>query len=187
MRPFPVGTPGTEIDITLHYVMAQQLGQQVAAGATPAKRPFTITDEPVKSPILDTMLQRTCNGTIVREGIRNHASYGSDYAAQAIFFRRPDGTPWVKFYEGGFPILAPVTEVGRLVQWTGREEHVNRGISQFTQYTVWPDGDNNLGGYIDMIYPSHDPDSFEALNHGERQISRAQRKGCPRYPGVRGP
>ena len=72
----------------------------------------------------------------------------------------------MKFYEGGFPVLSPVTEVGKLVQWTGREEHLNRQISQFTQYTVWPDGENKLGGYLEIINPIHDPDSFEALNHG---------------------
>ncbi len=168
VRPFPPGAAGAEIDIPLNYVLAHRHNEPVAAGYTPVapKSPFTITNDPVKSPILDTMLQRTCTGAVVKEGIRNHPAYGGNYAAQAIFFRRPDGTPWVKFYEGGFPILAPVIQVGKLVRWTGREEHLARGLSQYTQYTVWPDGENNLGGYLDIIYPFHDPDGNEALNHG---------------------
>lgn len=119
VRPFPEGAPEADIDISLHYVLAHRHDQPVAASYTPvsSKSPFTITNEPVKSPILDTMLQRTCTGTVVKQGIRNHPVYGIRNWAQAIFFRRPDGTPWVKFYEGGYPTLAPVTEVGKLVQW----------------------------------------------------------------------
>jgi TonB family protein len=168
VKPLAVGASAIEIDISLHYVLAQGHDQPGGAGFTPvsSRSPFTITDDPVKSPILGTMLQRACTGTVVKEGIRNHPAYGVRYQAQAIFFRRPDGTPWVKFYEGGFPILSPVTEVGKSVQWTGREEHVSRGLSQFTRYTVWPDGGNNLGGYIEVISPNHDPDAYEALNHG---------------------
>jgi TonB family protein len=168
VRPFPPGSPQAVIDLSLHYVLSHRQDQPSAASYTPppAKRPFTITNDPVKSPILDTMLQRTCSGTITKEGIRNHPEYGGSYAAQAIFFRKPDGTPWVKFYEGGFPVLSPVTEIGKIVRWTGREEHLIRGLSQFTQYTVWPDGDNKLGGYLDILYPFHDPDAFDPLNHG---------------------
>jgi len=154
VRPFQAGAPEADIDISLHYVLAHRHDQPVAAGYTPvsSKSPFTITNDPVKSPILDTMLQRTCTGTVVKQGIRNHPIYGARFWAQAIFFRRPDGTPWVKFYEGGFPILAPVTEVGKLVQWTGRAERGAGGVSRFTQYTVWADDDNNLSGNIETIY-----------------------------------
>ena len=154
VRPFPAGAPEAEMDISLHYVLAHRHDQPVAAGYTPvlSRSHFTITNDPVKSPILDTMLQRTCTGKVVKSGIRNHPWYGVDHWAQAIFFRKPDGTPWIKFYEGGFPTLAPVTEVGKLVQWTGREEHLGSGNSSFTQYTVWPDGDNNLNGSIETTY-----------------------------------
>ena len=45
----------------------------------------------------------------------------------------------------------PVVEVGKKLQWTGREEHLGRGASIWTSYEVWPEGDNrivgNLGGY----------------------------------------
>ena len=168
VRPFPEGTPEADLDLSLHYLLSHRHDQPVAADyrPVPSKRPFTITNDPIKSPILDTMLQRTCTGTVVRQGIRNHPWYGTHAWAQAIFFRRPDGTPWVKFYEGGYPTLAPVTEIGRTVQWTGREEHVGAGTSYFTQYTVWPDGDNNLGGNIETLllgtYGAHQ----DGLNHG---------------------
>jgi TonB family protein len=152
VRPFPAGEPKADIDISLHYVLAHRHDQPVAAGYTPvlSKSPFTIMNDPVKSPILDTMLQRTCTGTVVRNGITNHPGYGMRVWAQAIFFRKPDGTPWVKFYEGGYLSLSPVTEVGKMVQWTGRAEH--RGAARdgvdWVQFTAWPDGDNHLSGAI---------------------------------------
>jgi TonB family protein len=150
VRPFPEGEPKADIDISLHYVLAHWHDQPVAAGYPPvlSKSPFTIMNDPVKSPILDTMLQRTCTGTVVRNGIANHPGYGMRIWAQAIFFRKPDGTPWVKFYEGGYPSLSPVTEVGKIVQWTGRLEHPGKGENVWIQYTVWPDGDNHLSGAI---------------------------------------
>ncbi len=167
VRPFPAGAPEANIDVSLHYVLAHRHDQPVAAGYTPvsSRSPFTITNDPVRSPIIDTMLQRTCTGTVVKQGIRNHPNYGTGYWAQAIFFRKPDGTPWVTFYEGGFPILAPVTEVGKLVQWTGRPERVGGGVNRFTQYTVWHDGDNNLSGKIESVYAA-DANSNREINNG---------------------
>jgi TonB family protein len=153
VRPFPPGAADATIDLSLHYALAHRHDQPVAAGYTPvvSRSPFTITNDPVRSPILDTMLQRTCTGAVVRQGIRNHPIYGVRSEAEAIFFRKPDdGTPWVKFYEGGYSILAPVTEVGKMVEWTGREEHFRGGISWFYQYTVWPDGDNKISGNIEV-------------------------------------
>ncbi len=166
VQRFPEGAPEADITISLHYVLAHRHDQPVAAGYTPvlSKNPFTITNDPVKSPILDTMLQKTCTGTVVKEGIRNHPIYGTRYWAQAIFFRKPDGTPWVKFYEGGYPILAPVTEVGKLVQWTGRAERYSGGAFTFTQYTVWPDGDNNLIGNIGISH--FYAQSYQGINTG---------------------
>jgi TonB family protein len=152
VRPFPQGEPQADIDISLHYVLAHRHDQPVAVSYTPvsSKGPFTIMNDPVKSPILETMLQRICTGTVVRRGLTNHPWYGTNSWAEAIFFRKPDGTPWVKFYEGGNPVLSPVTEVGKMVQWTGREEKVapKDGASVWIQYTVWPDGDNHLSGAI---------------------------------------
>lgn len=167
VRPLPSGAPGADLDIALHYVLRHGRDQPAAAGFMPlsSRTPFTVTNDPVRSPILETMLQRTCTGTVVKEGVRNHPMYGVSYWAQAIFFRKPDNTPWIKFYEGGYPILAPVIEVGKSVKWTGREEHMKYGTSKFTQYTLWPDGDNNLIGYIDVCNTYHDPDTEEGINH----------------------
>ena len=69
---FPEGEPNADIDISLHYVLVHRHDQPVAAGYTPVlpKSPFTITNDPVKSPILDTMLQRICIGTVVRGAIK---------------------------------------------------------------------------------------------------------------------
>ena len=170
LRPFPEGAPDTELDISLHYVLAHRHDQPVAADyvPVPSRRPFTIANDPVRSPILDTMLQKTCTGEVVKQGVRNHPAYGVRSWAQAIFFRKPDGTPWVSFYEGGFPIVSPVTEIGKVVQWTGREEHSTRGAnkygstSQIYQYTLWPDGENKLSGSL-MAEITNDP---ELLNRG---------------------
>ncbi len=153
VRPFPEGEPKADIDISLHYVLAHRHDQPVAAGYTPvlSKSPFTIMNDPVKSPILETMLQRTCTGTLVLGGIANHPWYGIRYGIQAIFFRKPDGTPWVKFDEGGYPVLAPMTEVGKMVTWTGPQVKIGGGTSSYyrwLQYTVWPDGDNHLSGAV---------------------------------------
>jgi hypothetical protein len=149
VRPFPQGEPQADIDLSLHYVLAHRHDQPVAAGYTQvaSKGPFTITNDPVKSPVLDTMLQRTCTGTMVLGGVANHPIYGEPSWVQAIFFRKPDGTPWVKYYGRGYPVLAPVTQVGKLVSWTGPLEHVG-AYSRYLQYTVWADGDNHLRGTV---------------------------------------
>ncbi len=150
VRPFPAGEPRVELDLSVHYVLAHRHDQPAAAGYTQvaSRSPFTVTNDPVKSPILDTMLQRVCTGTMVLGGVPNIPVYGVRSWTQAIFFRKPDGTPWVKFYERGSASVAPVTEVGKMVTWTGRQEHnINWGEYWF-QYTVWPDGDNHLTGAI---------------------------------------
>jgi TonB family protein len=151
VRPFPEGEPNVDIDISLHYVLAHRHDQPVAVGYTPvlSKSPFTIMNDPVTSPILETMLQRNCTGTVKFGGIRNRPMYGLPYAARATFFRKPDGTPWVKFDKGGHPSLSPVTEVGKMVQWTGQEERPCGNCAwYFPQYTAWLDGDNHLSGAI---------------------------------------
>ncbi len=153
VRPFPAGEPEADIDISLHYVLTHRHGQPAAAGYTPvvSKSPFTITNDPVESPILHTMLQRTCTGTMTLGGIPGYPLFGVHSWAQAIFFRKPDGTPWVKFWERGHASLSPVTEIGKMVTWIGREEHTRNdsGNSEtWYQYTVWPDGDNHLSGAI---------------------------------------
>jgi TonB family protein len=154
VRPFPQGEPNAAVDLSLHYVLAHRHDQPVAVGYTPAssKAPFTITNDPVKSPILETMVQRTCTATITHNGILNHPAYGMHSWAQAVFFRKPDGTPWVKFnYDKYSPIVTPVTEVGKMLTWTGPEEWKNADIV-WHQYTVWLDGDNHLRGAIALIH-----------------------------------
>ena len=154
IRPFPAGVPEVELDLTLHYVLAYRHDQPVAAGFTAgSRRAFTITNEPVESPILSTMLQKNCVGAVVKQGIRNRPWYGTRYEAQAVFFRRPDGTPWVRFFEGGSsPSFAPVVEVGKMLRWSGPEEHLGSGTSSFTQYTAWSDKDGTIAGNIETIY-----------------------------------
>ena len=162
VRPFPEGAPPAELDLSLHYILAHRHDQPVAAGYAPvaSKVPFTIVNDPVHSVILNEMLQRTCTGKVVKQGIRNHPWYGVRYEAKAIFFRRPDGTPWVSFYEGGFPIIAAVTEVGKMVQWTGRPKHRSKGQTLFYQYTLWSDGNNQLNGNISVPL---DPVTLDAV------------------------
>ena len=72
------------------------------------------------------------------------------YSAQVIFFRKPDGTPWVKFYERGHPSLSPVIEVGKMVtvDRSTRADWGRAGLHSMAAYTVWPDGDNHLRGAI---------------------------------------
>lgn len=154
VRPFATeGEPNAEIDISLHYVLAHRHDQPVPADYTPvvSKSPFTIMNDPVKSPILETMLQKVCTGTLVLGGVPNHPVYGVHYSAEAIFFRKPDGTPWVKFNESGYPVLAPVTQVGKMVTWTGPQVKIGGGQSSWYRwlvYTVWHDGDNHLIGAV---------------------------------------
>jgi TonB family protein len=151
VKPFPEGAAGMELDVSLHYILAHRHDQPVPADykPVPSKSPFTITNDPVKSKILETMLLRTCTGTIVTEGIRNHPIYGvRSYGSKAVFFRKPDGTPWVQFYQSGYSVLSPVVQVGQLVSWTGPAEHLRGGMVRFVQYTVWPDGDDKLIGNI---------------------------------------
>jgi TonB family protein len=166
VRRLPEGAPEDDFDISLHYVLAHRHDEPVAAGYKPvvSKSAFTITNDPVTSPILDKMLQRTCTGEVVKQGIRNHPIYGVHYWAQAVFFRKADGSPWVKFYEGGFPTISPVTEVGKMVQWTGRQESFKN--PQFTQYTLWADSDSNLSGNIEILFPQGTGSGYNNINHG---------------------
>jgi TonB family protein len=148
VRPFPEGEPEAGIDLSLHYVLAHRHDQPVEAGYAPAasKGPFTIMNDPVKSPILETMLQRTCTGMVTTGGVKNHPIYGKRSWIKAIFFRKPDGTPWIQFYHEGVPSLSPVTEIGKSVQWVGEQEGGGKRDFWWTIYTVWPDGDNHLTG-----------------------------------------
>ena len=155
VRPFPAGVPEAALDVSVHYVLAYRRDQPKAASYTPALsgRPFTITNQPVQSPILETMLQKNCTGTVVKQGIRNHPYYGTRYQAEATFFRKAGGTSWIRFSEGGSaPTLAPVVEVGKVLRWSGPEEHLAQGGSSFTQYTAWAETDGIIIGNSEIIF-----------------------------------
>jgi len=151
VRPFPPGAPGApgaDIDLSLHYVLAHRHDQPVPVSYTPvsSKSPFTISNDPVKSAIVDTMLQRACTGTVVKWGLRNHPIYGVPYWAKVVFFRKPDGTSWVRFWDSGVIVVVPVTETGNVAQWMS-PFNVPRH-TYYTRYTVWADGENHLTGNI---------------------------------------
>jgi TonB family protein len=157
VRPFPAGEPEADIDVSPHYVLAHRHDEPVAAGYTPvsSRSHFSITNDPVKSPVLDTMRQRVCTGRVVNGGIRNHPSYGYPSQAQAIFFRKPDGTPWVKFEAWGHDSISPVAEVGNTLEWPGHVMHSRGRTEWYFEYTAWPDGDNHLSGAMGIkIYDS---------------------------------
>ncbi len=149
VSPFPAGEPQVELDVSLHYVLAHRHDQPVAAGYTPvaSRNSFTLTNDPVESPVLTTMAQRVCAGTMVLGGVPNEPLYGAHYWTRAIFFHKPDGTPWVKFWEKGTATLAPVTQVGKMVTWASKR-HGAKGDNWWYQFTVWPDGENHLRGAI---------------------------------------
>ena len=149
VRPFPDGEPQAEIIISLHYVLAHRHDQPVAAGYTPvlSKSPFTIMNDPVKSPILETMLQRTCTGTVHTNDLGDtppDSIFGNIYRVTAVFYRKPDGTPWVKWSTDGDTVnYLPVTELGVSAQWCFP---FNRRRGPPLHYAVWPAGDNHLNG-----------------------------------------
>jgi TonB family protein len=149
VRPFPEGAAGMELDIPLHYVLAHRHDQPVPVDYQPVSShsPFTIANDPVKSPILEKMLQKTCTGKIVINAIRNHPSFGIFYDSTLVFFRRPDGTPWVKFYEVSHMSMSAVTQVGKLLSWTGPMSG-GPSAKRLNHYTAWLDDDNKLKGCI---------------------------------------
>ncbi len=153
VRPFPEGAPGMGIDLSLHYVLAHRHDEPVAAAYKPASSngPFTIANDPVKSPIFEKILQKTCTGTIVLNGVRNHPEYGTRYyGSKLVFFRKPDGTPWIEFHEGSRMVISPVVEVGRLVSWSGPTSYTNRAYV-VNHYTAWLDANNKLNGGLSTV------------------------------------
>ena len=62
MRPFPAGQPNADVELSLHYILAHRHDEPVAAGYTPvlSRSNFTITNDPVKSPVLDTYSAKDC-------------------------------------------------------------------------------------------------------------------------------
>jgi TonB family protein len=162
VRPFPDGEPKADIDVSLHYVLAHRHDQPMAAGSMPAssKRPFTVTNDPVRSPILDTMLQRSVQERWCWAEYQIILSTGCVLGLRQSFFASlmvPHGS---SFMRGAIPASRP--QVGKMVTWTGRQESFgpNLGNGAFwLQYTVWSDGDNHLSGAIGtrLIGPSGVP------------------------------
>jgi TonB family protein len=151
VRPFPPGEPTAEIDIAPRYILAHRHDEPVPASYTPvlSRSHFSITNDPVKSPTLEKIQQRVCTGRVVKGGMRNHPWSGYPSGATAIFFRKPDGTPWVRFEAWGYNSISPVVEVGNTLQWTGHVDHaLSNNYPVAFQYTAWPDGDNHLGGAV---------------------------------------
>lgn len=153
VRPLPQGAAETGLDVSLHYVLAHRHDQPVPADykPVPAKGPFSITNDPVTSPILEKMLLKTCTGTIKINGLRNHPIRGIFYSSQLVFFRSPDGKPWVKFNEGSRMVFSPVVQVGNLVAWSGANTSSGKNNAESLgvhNYTAWLDQGNKLNGCI---------------------------------------
>jgi hypothetical protein len=119
----------------------------VGCAAEPSKPPFTIDNGPVHDTVVDTMLSRTCTGTIVPIWW----AHLPNISVQAVFFGKPDGTKWVRFYyDGNGPEDYPVTELGVSAQWISHSlvKAKFSGLTR-THYAVWPtdgQGDNHLSG-----------------------------------------
>ncbi len=150
VRPLPADAPETPLTIAVHYVLAHRHDQPVPAGYTaePPKAPFTITNDPVASPILTKMLMKTCTGKVVLNGLRNHPLRGIFYDSKLVFFRETDGSPWVKFYEVSRISISPVVQVGNLVSWTGPRSGKGPLDQRINHYTAWLDSNNKLDGCI---------------------------------------
>jgi TonB family protein len=163
LAKFPAGTHARESDtvlqalteadvhLSLHYVLAHRHDQPVLASTAPAlsDRPFTITNGPVKDTVVETMLQRTCTGDMVTNQMgdsRPDSILGAHDAVTAIFYRKPDGTPWVKWSSnGGTANYFPVVELGVSAQW--RYPYLKSYYNSPPEhYAVWPAGDNHLSG-----------------------------------------
>jgi hypothetical protein len=68
---------------------------------------------------------------------------------QAVFFRKPDGTKWVKFTLAQHSANdLPVIEIGVSAQWTDHEYSVGKD-TYHTHYSLWPEGDNRLSGRME--------------------------------------
>ncbi len=139
-----------DVHISLHYVLAHRHDQPVNASTAPAlsKQPFTVTNGPVKDAVVETMQRRVCTGETVTNALGDvppDSIFGTHNRVTAVFYRKPDGMPWVRWsHDGGQTEFHPVTELGVSAQWN----EVCRGKcgSGLPHFAVWPDGDNHLSG-----------------------------------------
>ncbi len=114
----------------------------VGYGPAMSKSPFTVTNDPVGSTVADTMMQRFCKGTLVPIWW----SFLPNMPVQSVFYRRPDGTKWVKFGLSSRSLNdLPVTELGVSAQWTDYPVKTAQH-TWVTHYAVWPRGENGLSG-----------------------------------------
>jgi TonB family protein len=150
---FSPGAALTEADvhISLHYVLTHRHDQPVNASTLPAlsDSPFTVTNGPVKGAVVETLLQRNCSGEMVTNQLgdsRPDSILGAHNRVTAIFYRKPDGTPWVKWsFNGGTVNFFPVIELGVSAQW--RYPYFKAYYNNPPEhYAVWPAGDNHLSG-----------------------------------------
>ena len=154
VRPFPESEGEADIDLSLHYVLLHRHGEAVPASYTPTavRAPFSIANDPVTSPVFETMMQRTCSGIITMNGGMNQPWRGYRGDATVIFFRKPDGTPWVKMIESGNISVSPAIQLGRMVQWVGPlvrpviGGNPSSNFPRYFTYTAWADGPNHLAG-----------------------------------------
>jgi hypothetical protein len=117
----------------------------VVAGIAPAlsRSPFTVTNDPVPATVVDSMVQKTCSGTVVQPWPGPEGGY---FQVEAVLYRMPDGRAWIKFYWAGKgPLDIPTVELSVSAQWN--TPTVSRNLNSWTtHYAAWPDGDNHLAG-----------------------------------------
>jgi TonB family protein len=135
LRPLPPTPPAAEaeVNLTLHFVL----------GHLQSRPAFTITTDPVHGTVVDTNVQKLCTGTVSQPWPGPEGGY---YAIEATWYRKTDGSPWVKFYWAGKgPLDIPLIELSVSPQW--HTPPVTRMSNTWvTRYAVWPDGDNRLTG-----------------------------------------
>jgi hypothetical protein len=140
VRQIPMRSYLTSGFLAAAFVLAPAVAGDAA---TPPKPPFTVTNDPVHGTVVDTVPQRVCTGTVDQPW---PGPDGAPYRVQAIFYRRPDGTPWVRFsWAGKGPLDIPVIELGVSAQWNTPALR-RSGAFWWTHYDVWPNGDNRLSG-----------------------------------------
>ena len=135
LPPFPPGTPTpqAEVNLTLHFVLAHR----------PPNSAFTMGNDPVEGTVVDTYLERSCSGYTKALWSWQQTKYDHIWI-QTTWYRRPDGTKWVKFYYNGTgPILLPVTELGKSAQFTTPPQGFE---ATYAYFAVWPNGANSLSG-----------------------------------------
>jgi hypothetical protein len=143
LRPFPPGTPAPRADayVTMRFVLKN--------GTAASKGPFTITNEPVHGTVFEKMQDKVCTGEMVQGPLGMNSIVGSRGPAEAYFFRKPDGSAWVRFTAFfGIVFFAPVSDLGMAAQWDALGPPAKSGDRGSIHYALWPSGDNRITGSI---------------------------------------